>query len=133
MGGRGEDQDKDIGIVSDRLLDLLQDLRPSRIIGRPSTRQNEDTSAPFSDEPERVNDPNGVFKSVESGDLEQNRSIAWNIKVLQNRIDLFIGEILIFVAEGIDRRIDEVLRDRQSTGELGEGEDGGVIFRHILP
>ncbi len=62
--------------------------------------------------------PSGSLNRLNCGDLKQDGFVARDLELVEDLIHLLRRQIAVFVAQGIDGRIDQELRHRERLGEL---------------
>src|ERR1700726_2514921 len=71
-----------------------------------------------------------ILQAVEAGDLRENGALRVDVKTGHDLVDERRFEIAVLLRQRIDRRIEEILGQRELPGKFRRGEDGPVVARH---
>src|SRR5207249_9819711 len=82
--------------------------------------------------PVRLAHAERILEAVETPDLEQDRLVPRHAEALADAVDRTSRELAVLVAEGIDRRVDHELRNREPLGEGGQREGRRLVLDDVL-
>jgi len=131
VAGRGKTEHQDVRVSVRLFPHFRQDLVPLRVVVRRAAHQQQSRIHVGLNLQERLHDTQRILQSVETGDLRHQGFVRRDLQPVQDRADFRVGEITVLVAQRVDGRRDQVLRDGQGLGERGGREDAGVIFFHV--
>ena len=78
-----------------------------------------------------ANDANGVFETVEAGNLRKDGPQEINVVAHEHVGNEFGSKAAIFFGEGVDGRMEKILGDGKLLGEFRRGKDRAVVFGDI--
>ncbi len=105
-----------------RFANLLEDGRTLRIIGGATPSQDQLTLRGPSHELVGPDDTDRILQAVEARDLRHDGPIVPDPQMRQHGLDLSVRHRPVLLRQGIDSRVDQVLRDGEELGEFRRRE-----------